>query len=140
MTFMFITTTIMLLAANRAAAKPRGIGGGGSSGSSTCYDNNGNVVACPVNKTAIIAGVVVGVVAAILIVTFAIILWRRKRARSRGLAASNVPANNLSTTEKGYSLDHTEKHESIKMPEPAHTQVPVAAPGTFAPPPGPPPA
>jgi hypothetical protein len=54
-----LALTLPLLAAVQVAAKGRVRGGSG--GSSTCYDNNGNVVACPVNKTAIIVGVVVGV-------------------------------------------------------------------------------
>ncbi|KAG8829341.1 hypothetical protein FRC17_006731 [Serendipita sp. 399] len=137
MAFVFPTAIAIILAVNGVAAKPRRGGGSLGGSSSQCYDEQNNVVPCPVNKTAIIAGVVVGAVVVIAVIAIAFILWRRRRARARSFATLNTPAPDPSITEKGHSVDHTET--SIKMPEPAHSTVPTAAPGTYAPPSGPPP-
>ncbi|CAG8717337.1 13894_t:CDS:2, partial [Acaulospora colombiana] len=93
----------------------------GSGGSSNCYDDNGNQVACPVNKTAIIAGVVVGGVALILIITFAIIFFNRRRKRMRA-AAGVLPTHR--------AVDSTEKPPTYQGTAPAgfHTNEKVGAP------------
>ncbi|PVF91903.1 hypothetical protein CPB86DRAFT_791689 [Serendipita vermifera] len=144
-----IVLTLPLLAAMEVAAKPRVRGGSG--GSSTCYDDNGNVVACPVNKTAIIAGVVVGGVVLILVIIAAIIFFNRRKKRMRAAAGVLPTHRAVDSTEKpfahqGFTPAGVHPNEEPGVPPTAHINdsrqqgSTVVPPGTYAPPAGPPPS
>ncbi|CAG7847765.1 SubName: Full=Uncharacterized protein {ECO:0000313/EMBL:CCA69540.1} [Serendipita indica DSM 11827] len=141
---LFSTLLWTIIAASGVVAKPRVVGTGSSR---RCYDDAGNAIACPVNKTAIIIGVVVGVVGLIALTILVLVILRRRRNMRRAAAA--LP------THRGPSFEKPSvAHDGVNPPQPAlvsdnkginrffgHNQPPSTAPvGTYAPPSGPPPA